>query len=129
MAKFYVQCGHTELVLSSDSSESAALAMVDRILAPHLWIYDDSGLSELDCRQHLMLEALMHLPTEVHVSQQGFGRGDAEAISVPETIGTWHALMIGMRRLFSAAGLDRSVAVLAGVHAIDRAVSTPRLPK
>lgn len=129
MAKFYVQCGHTELVLSTDCSESAALSVVDRVLAPHLWIYDDPGLSELECRQHLMLEALMHLPTEIRVSQQGFDRSDAEMISVPETIGSWHALMIGMRRLFAAAGLERSVAVLAGAHAIDRAVSTPRLPR
>ena len=129
MAKFYVQCGATELVLTSDSSESAALAMIDRILAPHLWVYDDPDLSESECRQHLMLEALMHLPTEIRVSQQGFDRADSETISVPETIQCWHALMIGMRRLFSEAGLDRSVAVLAGACVIDRAVTRPRLPR
>ncbi|MCA9139299.1 MAG: hypothetical protein KDB00_21140 [Planctomycetales bacterium] len=129
MAKFYVQCGNTELVLSSDSTDSAALAIIDRILAPHLWIYDDPGLSEFQCRQHLMLEALMHLPTEICVSQQGFDRDDAESISVPETIGSWHALMVGMRRLFAAAGLERSVAVLAGAHAIERAVGPRRTPK
>ncbi len=129
MAKFYVQCGQTELVLNSDTADSAALAMIDRILGPHLWIYDDPGLSELQCCQHLMLEALLHLPTEIAVSEQGFDRDDAVKISVPETIHCWHALMIGMRRLFSEAGLDRSVAVLAGAHAIDRVVSTPRLPR
>ncbi|WP_286177319.1 hypothetical protein [Stieleria mannarensis] len=129
MAKFYVQCGQTDLVLSSDAAESAALAMIDRILGPHLWIYDDPDLSELECRQHLMLEALMHLPTEISVSEQGFDRVDARKFPVPETIHTWHALMIGMRRLFRQAGLDRSVAVLAGAHAIDHAVSTPRRPR
>lgn len=129
MAKFYVQCGTTELVISSDCSDSAALAIIDRVLTPHVWIYDDPDLSELECRQHLMLEALMHLPTEIRVSQQGFNRQDAQAFSVPETIHSWHALMVGMRRLFSAAGLDRSVAVLAGARVIDQAVASPRLPR
>lgn len=129
MAKFYVQCGQTELVINSDALDSAALAMIDRILAPHLWIYDDPELSEMECRQHLMLEALMHLPTEIRVSEQGFGREDAATISVPETIQSWHALMVAVRRLFCEAGLNRSVAVLAGSFAIDRAVSPPRLPR
>lgn len=129
MAKFYVQCGQTALILSSETTESAALAIVDRLLAPHLWIYDDPKLSELECRQHLMLEALMHLPTEIAISQQGHDRTDSETVSVPETIGTWHALMVGMRRLFSEAGLDRSVAVLAGAHAIDCAFTSPRQPR
>jgi hypothetical protein len=129
MSKFYVQCGATELVLSSDSSDSAALAMIDRLLSPHLWIYDDPGLSEFECRQYLMLEALMHLPTEIRISQQGFGRTDAETRSVPETIQSWHGLMVGMRRLFSEAGLRRSVAVLAGARAIDGVVAPPRLPR
>lgn len=129
MSKFYVQCGVTELILASDSSESAALAMIDRILGPHLWIYDDPDLSEMECRQHLMLEALMHLPTCILVSERGFNRADAETISVPETIQSWHALMVGMRRLFSEAGLDRSIAVLAGSYAIDHVLSAARRPR
>jgi hypothetical protein len=129
MAKFYVQCGQTDLVLSSDSPESAALAMTDRLLTPHLWIYDDPKLSELDCRQHLMLEALMHLPTEIRISEQGFNRTDFDSVSVPETIHTWHALMVGIRRLFVQAGLDRRVAVLTGSRVIDFAITAPRLPR
>lgn len=129
MAKFYVQCGSLELVQTTDSAESAALAIIDRVLQPHLWIYDDEGLSEQECRQHLMLEALLHLPTEIHVSERGFGRSDADVLAVPETIHSWHALMVGMRRLFSEAGLDRSVAVLVGAYALDRAFSGPNRPR
>jgi hypothetical protein len=61
MPKFYVQCGNIEVVLNANSSEQAALSAVDRSLQNHLWIYDDAGLSEQDCRMHLMLEALLHL--------------------------------------------------------------------
>lgn len=129
MAKFYVQCGQTELVLSSDSAESAALAMIDRLLGPHLWIYDDPKLSESDCRQHLMLEALLHLPTEIRVSEQGFNRPDSDSVAVPELIQSWHALMVGMRRLFAQAGLDRRIAVLAGSRVIDHAIAAPRQPR
>ena len=129
MAKYYVQCGWTRLVLDSDSPESAALAVMDRILTPHLWIYDDPDLSESDCQAHLMLEALMHLPTEIRVSERGFDSDAAESIPVPETIQSWHALMVGMRRLFSQAGLKRSVAVLAGAGAIEQAVFRRSRPR
>ncbi|KAA5540660.1 hypothetical protein FYK55_19900 [Roseiconus nitratireducens] len=129
MAKFYVQCGQLRLIQTSDSAESAALSMIDRVLSPHLWIYDDPDLNELDCRRHLMLEALLHLPTEMQISQRGFDRSDASQVSVPETIQQWHALMIGMRRLFAQAGIRRSIAVLAGAHAISQAFTPPRLPR
>lgn len=129
MPKFYIQCGHMELVLSSDCAESAALAVIDRVLQPHVWIYDDPDLSEDDCRQHLLLEALLHLPTELRISERGFDRGDATAVPVPETIQSWHALMIGMQRLFEHAGLCRTVAVLAGADAIRTATVAPRTPK
>ncbi|MCD0459591.1 hypothetical protein [Roseiconus lacunae] len=129
MAKFYIWCGKTELVLNSDSAESAALAMMDRLLAPHLWVYDDPGLSERDCLEHLMLEALLHLPTEIGISEIGMGGRDAQVIPVPDTIQQWHTLMIGMQRIFTEAGLDRSVAVLAGSEWIAEATSIRRLPR
>ncbi|MEM6474224.1 MAG: hypothetical protein AAF802_32095, partial [Planctomycetota bacterium] len=119
MAKFYVQCGWENLVLATDVAESAALCIIDRILAPHLWIYDDPDLSELDCHRHLMVEALLHLPTEIQVSERGFDQGETLKFSVPEMIVRWHKLMIGMRRLFVEAGIPRSVAVLAGAQAIE----------
>jgi len=129
MAKFYAQCGWVRLVLATDSKESAALAMMDRILAPHLWVYDDPGLSEGDCHAHLMLEALLHLPTEIRISERGFKSDEATFVSVPETISTWHALIVGMRRLFAQAGLNRTVAVLAGADAIQEAVLPRRRPR
>ena len=135
MAKFYVWCGKTELVLTSQSRPSAALGLMDRILTPHLWIYDDPDLSERDCLEHLMLEALLHLPTEIHLSERGFESPDRISVSVPETIQRWHALMVGMRRLFVAAGLNRSVAVLAGANALSESATkgesrtVRRLPK
>ncbi|MEO1525257.1 MAG: hypothetical protein AAFX06_07455 [Planctomycetota bacterium] len=129
MPKFYVQCGHLELVLTSDSADSAALAVIDRVLQPHLWIYDDPDLTEEDCRQHLLLEALLHLPTELRISERGFYRDDAMVVPVPETIQSWHALMIGMQRLFRHAGLCRTVSVLAGAGAMQSLTSVRRSPK
>ncbi len=129
MAKFYVQCGWIRLVLTTDSAESAALAVMDRALQPHLWIYDDPGLSERDCRTHLMLEALLHLPTEIRISERGFESDQACFVSVPETVDAWHRLILGMRRLFAEAGLRRTAAVLAGAGAIKNAVEPRRRPR
>lgn len=128
MAKYYVRFGQLDLVLESDSPPQAALAAMDRVLTPHLWIYDDSELSPTECLQHLMMEALLHLPTEISVSEQGFEGRDAVQISTPETIESWHALMVGVQRLFQSAGVNRTIAVLAGkaaATALER-VNKPR---
>ena len=129
MSKYYVSCGVAELVLSSDSAESAALALLDRILTPHLWVYDDQLLSERDRLQHLMLEALLHLPTEIRVSEKGFASPDNKFVSVPDTVVTWHELMTGMRRLFAEAGIDRTIRVLAGEKTLRSAPDHPHRPR
>ncbi len=116
MAKYYVQCGSIEVILTADSAEQAGLSALDRSLQAHLWIYDDEGLSQEDCRTHLMLEALMHLAPTIRISEQGFDREDASYIGTPETVDHWHQLMVGMNRLFVAAGLaPRPMSAVAGV--------------
>ena len=105
MPKFYVQCGPIRTILLADSPSHAAACALDPTLQQHLWIYDDPGLTEHDQHDHLMLEALMHLDATIRVSEQGFDRDDAAMVGTPETIEDWHHLMIGMSRLFVAAGL------------------------
>ena len=128
VAKYYVQCGPVQLVLDADSVDAAALSALDRSLQAHLWIYDDQDLTELDCRDHLMLEALMHLEPEVRVSEQGFDRDDAMSVGTPETVDHWHELMLGMRNLFMLAGMSpRRISGVAG--SLDGRQSTVRYPR
>jgi hypothetical protein len=116
MAKFYVQCGPLQLVLVADSIRQAALSAIDKSLQMHLWIYDDAGLSHQDRRNHLMIEALIHMDPTIRISEKGFDRTDAALVGTPETINAWHHLMIGMNRLFNAAGLaPRKMTAVAGV--------------
>jgi hypothetical protein len=112
MAKFYLRCGQFELVQSADSPESAALAIIDRILEPHLWIYDDSKLSDLDRLQHLMLEALLHLPTEIQISERGFDHAEVAVVPVPDTIERWHGVMVAIQDQLTSAGLPRGLAAV-----------------
>lgn len=105
MSKFYVQCGPIRTIIVSTSREQACLEALDESLQNHLWIYDDPGLSNGDCRNHLMLEALVHLDPSIRVSEQGFDRDDGSLFGTPEVIDRWHRLMTGMNRLFVAAGL------------------------
>ena len=114
MAKYYIQCGPIQTVLTAESTEKAALAALDRTLQTHLWIYDDPGLSEQDRHAHVMLEALCHLDPTLHISEKGFDRADAQSLDTQETVDRWHRLMVGMRRLFAVAGLPpRSMAEVA----------------
>ena len=128
MAKFYVQCGPVECVLLAETPQSAAMSALDKLLQAHLWIYDDPGLREQDCRSHLMLEALMHLEPSVRVSERGFDRDDAIHIGTPETVDQWHRLMVAMQRLFVAAGLGtRSVVSFGGGE--ESEFQAPRIPR
>ncbi len=128
MPKFYVQCGPIRTILQAESGRHAAMSALDHTLQSHLWIYDDPELSEQDRQDHLMLEALLHLEPAVEVSEIGFDRADAELYSVPQLIVRWHRLMIGMNRLFAAAGLGpRSMATVAGVQLVPSVA--PRLPR
>ncbi|QDT12147.1 hypothetical protein [Planctomycetes bacterium K23_9] len=129
MAKFYVQCGPVQIVLQADTVEKAALAAIDHALQSHIWIYDDQDLTESDCQDHLMLEALLHLEPSIRVSEQGFDRKDALHTGTPEMIQHWHQLMVGMRRLFVIAGLEsRTMADVASDQAPTPAVG-PQLPR
>ena len=115
MSKYYVQCGPIRTLVVSASMEQASLEALDESLQNHLWIYDDPGLSNADCRNHLMLEALVHLDPSICVSEQGFDRPDSSIFGTPEVIDRWHRLMTGMNRLFVAAGLPpRTMQPVAG---------------
>ncbi len=106
MPKFYVACGSQNLVVASDSAEQAAFRLVDEALAQHIWIYEDTRLSEQDRHDHLVLEALLHLGTTIRVSERGSGRDEAGQFGVPELINQWHRLMTSLARVLSDAGLD-----------------------
>ncbi len=129
MSKYYVQCGPIRAIVVSASMEQASLEALDESLQNHLWIYDDPGLSNGDCHNHLMLEALVHLDPSIRVSEQGFDRSDASLFGTPEIIDRWHRLMAGMNRLFVAAGLPpRTMQAVAGVpETMPRAAS--RMPR
>ncbi len=104
MAKYYLQCGSNRQIRSAASAQQAALSFMDLVLQAHLWIYDDPALTESDCRDHLMMEALLHLEPTIRVSQRGYDRQDAQLVGTPETIQQWHSLMVAVTRLLVDAG-------------------------
>jgi len=105
MSKFYATCGSQTLIIVAATAEHAAMRLIDEAMGAHVWIYDDAELNEQDRRDHLVLEALLHLGTSVMISERGFNRCEAGQFDVPELLEQWHRLMTGLARLFSAAGL------------------------
>ncbi|MGV3483397.1 MAG: hypothetical protein ACO1RT_03135 [Planctomycetaceae bacterium] len=105
MSKFYVVCGSQSLVMNAPTAEHAAMRLLDEVMAAHVWIYDDADLTDQDRRDHLVLEALLHLGSSVDVSERGLGHSEAGRFEVPELLEQWHRLMTGISRLFIAAGL------------------------
>ena len=128
--KFYVQCGPVQMILTAESARCAALSALGRSLNQHLWIYDDTGLTDQNRRDHLMLEALLHLDPSVKISEQGFDRDDALHLGTPEIVAQWHELMTGMNRLFAAAGLaPRDMSAVAGFTPNEGVPQRPSAPK
>ena len=116
MPKFYVECGPIQTIITADCVESAALAALDRTLQSQLWVYADPQLSNIDRYEHLVLESLLNLEPSIRVSEMGFGRKDAQIVGTPETVCSWHKLMVGMQRLFVSAGLFDSASEMASEH-------------
>lgn len=133
MPKYYVQCGPVEIVLSAETLESAAVAALDRALRVHLWIYDDPGLTDLNRRDHLMIEALCHLDPVIRISERGFDRDDADLIGTPEAVDRWHRLMTSISELYVAAGLPPRAlepsAFVSGAKSSGRGSLVPRRPR
>ncbi len=101
MTKYYVTCGNQQLVLAAMSAEDAANRMIDNALSIHVWIYEDSNLTEAMRRDHLVLEALLTLAPTVMVSERGFGRSEAGLFELPEMIQQWHKLMTVLSQMFA----------------------------
>ncbi len=108
MPKYYVSCGCHHLLVLADCAESAALRLLDESFGDQVWVYDDAGLTGRERRDHLALEALLHLGTQVRVSERGFGRRDAGTFEVPDLLDQWDKLMTAINKLFAAAGLAPS---------------------
>lgn len=100
------------------------MRLIDEALSPHLWIYSDNDLTEQQRRDHLVLEALLHLGATVAVSERGLNRDDAGEFGVPELLDEWHKLMTGLSRLLDAAGINGS-RVLPPASAKQSATPTP----
>lgn len=129
MAKFYVQCGCSRGIVDSDDPQQAALALVDLLVQPHVWVYEDPSMNPSACRDHLLIEALLHLEPTIKVSERGFDRIDAQLVPTSETMDQWHALMVAASKLLSDAGLvTRDIASVASVGP-QTSTSLPRLPR
>ena len=94
------------LTISAPAAQFAAMRLIDEAMAAHVWIYDDASLSEQVRRDHLVLEALLHLGATVRVSQRGLGRDEAGEFGVPELLDEWHRLMTGLSKMTIAVGLS-----------------------
>lgn len=106
MAKFYATCGSQTLTIAAASAQHAAMRLLDEALAAHVWIYEDDTINESDRRDHIVLEALLHLSPTVLVSERGVGRADAGEFGVPELLDQWHRLMMGLSAMIEAVGLS-----------------------
>ncbi len=101
LTKFYVTCGPKRFVVAAPSPRQAAVRLVDSVMSAHAWVYYDPGLSQTHRRDHVVLEALLRMDSEILVSERGHGRGESGKFEVPQLLDEWHQLMSAVARLFA----------------------------
>ena len=106
MPKFYVQSGSLRVVTTASDSRGAAIWAVHRALSPALPFLcegETSGSNPEPAGPQPQLGEI------VHVSQQGFDRGDAQALDTLGLVSEWNQLLVAIdcleRRLVERASV------------------------
>lgn len=99
MAKFYVQSGNIQTVVSADDSEKAALWVVHKALQQVVPVYEEAELTPDEKGELAIIQGVMVLGNSIQISEIGFDRRDAKVLDTFSLLTQWHQLMIALDRL------------------------------
>lgn len=101
MAKYYVQSGNVQTVVSADDCEKAALWVIHKALQQVVPVYEDAELTPEEKSDVAVVEGIMVLGNSIKISEIGFDRSDAQELDTFNLVNHWHQLMIALDRLSS----------------------------
>ncbi len=99
MAKFYVQSGNIQTVVSADDAEKAALWVIHKALQQVVPVYEDAELTPEEKGDVALMQGVMVLGNTIQISEIGFERSDAQVMDTFNLLTQWHQLMIALERL------------------------------
>lgn len=94
MAKFYVESGNVQMVVTATSSRGAALWAVHRAMSHVLpFLGDEREISaKEECQR-------FKLAPEIRVNQRGFGRPAGRCYETLDLVREWQQLLVALSRL------------------------------
>ena len=101
MAKYYVECGNIQTVISADDSEKAALWIVHRVMQQVAPVYDEAEQTPAEKSQVAVQDGLMVLGSSFRISEVGFGHTDSVHLDTFELLVHWNQLMVALAKLES----------------------------
>lgn len=99
MAKFYVQSGNFQSLVSADDAEKAALWIVHKVVQQILPVDDDLELDTAQKGQAVIAHGIMVLGNQISVSEQGYQGDDSQFFDTFDLLTHWHQLMLALERL------------------------------
>ena len=103
MAKFYVQSGNVQTIISADDSEKAALWAVHCAMRQVVPVYEDEELNPHEKSQLSVTEGVRVLGNSILVNEIGVDRADSTQFDTFELLVHWHQLMVTIDRLEAIA--------------------------
>ena len=110
MAKYYIQSGEVEVIVTAADAEGAALWLINRT------IRNQSDLQEFDFGEPLLDDeeflsavfAMDVLDSEILASEIGFGKSEAGVFQTDRLFSQWFGLVEAVNHLISQLGIDNT---------------------
>ncbi len=99
MAKYYVESGTVQIVTDAEDPRGAALWIVHRTMEQVLPICPGDPLTPLEKNDRIRQRGCNVLGDTIQVSEQGFGRPDAQTFDTVELFVEWNQLLMAMTKL------------------------------
>ncbi|QEG01963.1 hypothetical protein Mal15_60460 [Stieleria maiorica] len=99
MAKYFVQSGTLRTTVQAESSRKAALWAVHQAMLQVLPVDDSDGQSAESKTESAATRGIRVMDQIVRVSELGFDRDDAPALSTMEVVQQWNEMFATLARL------------------------------
>ena len=99
MAKYYVESGTLQMITDAEDARGAALWAMHRAMEQVLPVCPDDPLTPLEKNERIRQRGCVVLDGAIRISEQGFGREDAEAFETAEIFAEWNQLLMAVTKL------------------------------
>ncbi len=99
MAKYYVESGTVQMITEAEDARGAALWAVHTAMEQILPVCPDDPLTPAEKNERIRQRGCSVLDSTLRISEQGFGRADAETFDTVEVFVEWNQLLLAVTKL------------------------------